>query len=89
MNAPKRGNCGTCHWFEPNPDPSQAGTGLCYVTPPVPAQTMVSAGLGPQGPMMKPALQGLSPPTHENRRCAQWRPAGMLPDLALEFSRAS
>jgi hypothetical protein len=91
MTTPKRGNCGTCHWFEPEgqaPTNGQPWAGLCLANPPVAAQTMVPSGLGPHGPMMRPAIQGMVPPTNDNRRCAQWRPAGMLPDLALEFANA-
>lgn len=79
MSKARKGDCGTCHWFEMEGDGH-----VCLVNPPVISQTMIPAGMGPQGPMMKPALQGLCPPTRENRRCEKWRPAGRLPDIAFD-----
>jgi hypothetical protein len=88
---PRKGDCGTCHWFEPETEQIEVGkpkgqprAGLCLLRPPIPMQTMIPAGLGPQGPMMKPALQGVCPPTSENRRCEGWRAFGMLPELAKQ-----
>jgi hypothetical protein len=45
---------------------------------------MVSAGFGPQGQMVKPAFQGICPPTHELRRCHLWWPFGKLPATAFD-----
>jgi hypothetical protein len=78
----RRGDCGTCHWFERVPEQPSGDNpwaGWCLYAPPVCSQTMVPAGLGPQGPMMKPAMQGLVPPTYETRRCHLWRPFGTMP----------
>jgi hypothetical protein len=83
MTPPKKGNCGTCHWFERGPQEppkDQPWAGSCLVNPPIPVltQQQVSKGLGPRGPEMQivPAVLGLLPTTDESRRCSLWRPAG-------------
>jgi len=85
MTKPRRGQCGTCHWWDY--DASQANgqrVGRCMVNPPVAAQTMMPGGIGPQGPMVRPAWQGIRPPTLESDRCSKWHPAGQVPLLELE-----
>lgn len=87
MNKPKRGDCGTCHWFEMGPQQPPKGPkqGSCLVNPPVPVmgQQQRIKGLGPNGPEME-IMQiqiGMLPPTQEDRRCALWRPAGANLDI--------
>jgi hypothetical protein len=86
LPKPKRGYCGTCHWFEANPTEMQTQNqpriGLCFVNPPQAAPSMgqvrgsqFTAG----GPQMAPTSVGLTPPTSELRRCSEWRPMGTLP----------
>ena len=78
----KRGDCGSCQWFDRVPEEPKNNdpwAGWCLYNPPVAAQTMVPAGLGPQGPMVKPMMQGVVPPTLETRRCHLWRPIGTAP----------
>ncbi len=83
VKKPRRGDCGTCHWFEReemSPQPGMPWSGVCLLNPPVSNLGMVAAGLGPQGPMMRQQLQGICPPTHELRRCQWWRAFGRVPD---------
>ena len=49
---PRKGDCGTCHWFEPETEQIEVGkpkgqprAGLCLLRPPIPMQTMIPAGL--------------------------------------------
>lgn len=84
---PKRGNCGSCHWFEvATIQQNGERQGTCCVNPPLAVQVMQmvpGSQLHPQGPQMQPATAGLRPPTTESARCEKWRPAGMLPEEAL------
>jgi len=67
--------CGSCYWFDKE-------TSQCWVNPPVglavptavPGMAIMRAGAQNQTAI---AVMGITPPTHENRRCAQWlSPAG-------------
>ena len=80
---PKRGECGTCHWFEAEPlerqNPDFPRTGLCFAMPANAAPTLVPGRLGPQGREMEQKWQAINPPTNEIRRCSLWRPMGTQP----------
>jgi hypothetical protein len=68
----RKGDCGTCHWFERQPNQPRAGqpwTGLCLVNPPAASQTMVHSAVG--GPP-QPMLQGVHAPVSEIGRCHMW-----------------
>lgn len=82
---PRRGNCGSCHWFECGPvHPAQVNgaerQGICMVAPPIAVAVNQQSGLAAPGRGPQLGSIGLRPPTGENGRCAQWRPAGVLPD---------
>lgn len=86
MNKPKRGDCGTCHWWEfagtlkaPNGD--EVRNGFCCVNPPVPVMTVGQAPgsvLSNSQPRMVQGVQGMLPPQTELGRCQKWRPTGMV-----------
>lgn len=87
-DAPKRGTCATCHWWEfsnviraPNGD--EVRNGVCMVKPPVPIMVATQAP-GSQfrsaGPQIVPAVQGMLPPITENGRCGRWEAAGTFPE---------
>lgn len=88
MTKPKRGNCGTCHWFERGPnEPPKDGVwqGSCLVNPPIPflmAQNKMVPGPKGMQQYTEPMNMTMLPMTQEDRRCSLWRPAGMLPSLA-------
>lgn len=82
MTNPRKGDCSTCHWFERGDNPPPNGS--CLVNPPTPHITMVPKSMGPRGPELQPAIQGIHPATVETKRCEKWRPVGVLPDLAIE-----
>lgn len=90
MTKPKRGDCGTCHWFERVPQPpldDQPWLGFCCVNPPTPfvgMQEVPGSRLSPHGPQAAPAIQGMLPPTNELRRCEKWWPFGKLPDVTFD-----
>lgn len=68
----RKGDCGTCYWFERQPTEPRAGqpwTGLCLHNPPAAAHTMVQSAVG--GPP-QPMLQGIHPPVSEIARCHLW-----------------
>jgi hypothetical protein len=70
----RKGDCGTCHWFERASSEPKAGVpwaGYCHYNPPVAGQTMVPT-LGPQGQGMAPMFQGILPPVFEIGRCHFW-----------------
>ncbi len=72
VRKPRKGDCGTCHWFERAPNEPRAGTpwaGVCLYNPPIPGQTVMQSPLG--GPP-QPMLQGIHPPTQELLRCHFW-----------------
>jgi len=89
ITKPKRGDCGTCHWFEQwpgAPDPGTPSQGSCVANPPAPiahpVQIKQPAIVDPtkqQPPAFTLQVQGIVPPTNELRRCSQWRPAGTQP----------
>lgn len=97
MDKPKRGNCGSCQWWEfagaiRSPNGDEVRNGFCMVNPPVPVMVATPApgsALSAGGPRMIPGVQGMLPPQTENGRCAQWRAAGMLPDAAMEIVNAN
>jgi hypothetical protein len=76
----KRGDCGTCQWFERVPEQpknDEPWAGWCLHNQPIASQGFQQLGVaGPQGQNVRPVLQGVVPPTFETRRCAQWWPAG-------------
>ena len=100
IQKPKRGDCGTCHWFDPMLQqakpalglPPQPRIGLCLFNPPqpYPVQQQVSGTqFLPQGPQVAPSTVGMTPPTTELRRCSHWRPLGTQPpfdDLIRPFA---
>jgi hypothetical protein len=70
----KKGDCGTCHWFErapAEPKPGVPWAGYCHYNPPIAGQTMV-AQMGPQGMGAAPMFQGILPPVFEIARCHFW-----------------
>lgn len=81
----KPGECGTCHWFDANPQAQPIGdypVGICSVCPPVLGQGMQEvpgSRLSPHGPQMVPVQMGFRPPTAANGRCEKWAPAGSHP----------
>ena len=91
---PKRGECGTCHWFEVwphhNQNPDSPLGGSCVVSPPHPYQQMQpikGTQLSQQGTQFTTVAAGMVPPTHELRRCSLWRPCGANPpyDDTMKF----
>src|SRR6202030_1123099 len=88
VRKPRKGDCGTCHWFERAPNEPRAGapwSGICLYNPPGPMPVVAQSSLG--GPPQQ-MMQGVHPPVSEIGRCHLWRPFGMLPDLALENKNA-
>ena len=80
----KRGDCGTCHWFEAFPtemqkQPIRHGFCLGGLPVPVPQQQMVGSVLAPEKMQVVTSAAGMRPPTTENSRCPQWRPMGTQP----------
>jgi hypothetical protein len=78
MTKSRRGDCGSCHWFE-LVEGQQNGdrVGHCMVNPPVAMQGMQQNPLAPQQARM--VLQGIRPPVAETDRCEKWRPCGVTP----------
>ena len=86
VRKPRKGDCGTCHWFERASAEPKAGmpwSGYCHYNPPLAAQTAVPQ-MGAQGMQMQPMWQGVCPPVSELGRCHLWWPFGKLPTTALE-----
>jgi hypothetical protein len=86
LPKPKRGECGTCHWFEPAPTEIQPADqprqGTCVVKPPAPIPVMTlkpGSQLLPSGPQAQQGVQGIRPPTHELLRCGEWIAFGTFP----------
>lgn len=78
----KRGDCGTCHWFDRVPEEpknNEPWAGWCLYAPPIASQTHVQTVGG-----VKPMFQGVVPPTLETRRCHLWRPFGVIPNQPWE-----
>lgn len=76
MTKPRRGDCGSCHWFELAPQQQNGQRiGKCMVNPPVAMQGMQQNPLAPQQARM--ILQGIRPPVAETDRCEKWRAAGV------------
>jgi hypothetical protein len=68
----RKGDCGTCHWFERAPNEPRAGapwSGICLHNPPGVGQSMMQSALG--GPPQA-MLQGIHPPVSEIGRCHLW-----------------
>lgn len=90
VDKPKRGTCGTCHWWEFSnvitpPNGEQIRNGVCMVNPPVPvmiAAPMPQNVLTPGGPQqrMGAAVQGMLPPQTELGRCSRWIAAATFPE---------
>lgn len=81
MTKSRRGDCGSCHWFELDPTQQNGNrVGYCMVNPPVAAQGMQQNPITNQ---VRPILQGIRPPVSEHDRCEKWRQAGVLPVAAL------
>ena len=74
VRKPRKGDCGTCHWFERVPAEPKAGnpwSGYCNYNPPIAAQTAVPQ-MGAQGMQMQAMWQGVCPPVSELGRCHHW-----------------
>jgi hypothetical protein len=74
VRKPRKGDCGTCHWFERAPQEPKAGnpwSGICLYNPPIAGQTMMPQ-MGPQGMQATPMFQGIAPPVSEIGRCHLW-----------------
>jgi hypothetical protein len=81
VRKPRRGDCGTCHWFERAPEQPKAGipwAGYCFCNVPIIGQIMAMK-MTAQGNMPVPQITGSRPPTFEIDRCEKWRPAGAMP----------
>ena len=73
------GDCGTCHWFDVIPPEHQDQRqpfkqGWCLYNPPILTQGIQTGVINPG--MSRPVLQGLYPPTSENKRCHFWQRIG-------------
>jgi hypothetical protein len=72
VRKPRKGDCGTCHWFERAPQEPRAGapwSGVCLYNPPATMPTVVQSALGGGAQQM---LQGVHPPVSEIARCHHW-----------------
>jgi hypothetical protein len=72
VRKPRKGDCGTCHWFEraPNePRPGVPWSGICLYNPPQIGNAVVQSSLG--GPPQA-MMQGIHPPVSEIARCHHW-----------------
>ena len=81
----KRGDCGTCLWFDRVPEEPKNNdpwSGWCLYNPPVPR---IDTQVNQLTNQIRPMFQGIVPPTFETRRCHHWRPAGTAPPFDDEF----
>jgi hypothetical protein len=72
VRKPRKGDCGTCHWFERAPQEPKAGvpwSGICLYNPPLINQTAIPNVLSGQ---MQAMMQGIHPPVSEIARCHHW-----------------
>jgi len=72
VRKPRKGDCGTCHWFERAPAEPKAGvpwSGICLYNPPGPMPVVAQSSLG--GPPQQ-MMQGVHPPVSEIGRCHHW-----------------
>jgi hypothetical protein len=76
VTKPRRGDCGSCHWFEMMANQANGSRiGQCMVNPPVAMQGMQQNPLAPN--QVRPVLQGIRPPVAETDRCEKWK-GGMI-----------
>jgi len=72
VRKPRKGDCGTCHWFERAPNEPRAGvpwSGICLYNPPLAGQALIQSPIGGPSQAM---LQGIHPPVSEIARCHHW-----------------
>jgi len=72
VRKPRKGDCGTCHWFERALQEPKAGlpwSGICLYNPPLINQTAIPNVVSGQ---MQAMMQGIHPPVSEIARCHHW-----------------
>ena len=82
MTKPRRGDCGSCHWFELQPgEVNGHRIGNCMVAPPTPLPSMQ------QHPVMqnqaRMVTHAIRPPVAETDRCEKWRVFGAMPRISV------